>query len=132
MLRTENVRNPLFSLSSSFVFLVPMRRRTLGMPAWRHRSCIRALSVWSMYVRMWCCKFKIAINAQHIGQVSCVLERVECEKEWRYVRGPFTDDDGHTRRARVKKHTIRSTVLDSKTSDSYEINQDVTFSSSCL
>ena len=45
----------LFSLSSSFVFLVPMWRRTHWMPIGRHGGFYdaRTVSVWSMYVRMW-------------------------------------------------------------------------------
>ena len=56
------------------------------------------------------------------------LSDLECEKEWRYVERTETDNDGHTRRRRVReKHTIRTTVLDDKNSDSYDINSGCHF-----
>ena len=76
-----------------------------------------------------CCKFKDCDQCTtYPGKYHAYWERVECEKEWRYVERTVTDNDGHTRRAHVKeKHTIRSTVLDSKTSDSYEIKSGCHF-----
>jgi hypothetical protein len=76
-----------------------------------------------------CCHFKDCDSCtKYPRKYHAFFEVVECEKEWRYKNEVYNDTDGVRRHRNVRyKHTVRSSVTESKKSDEFEVKSTMHF-----